>query len=665
MLELGRDITGEFASAESHEWLCTNGIGGFASGTIAGSLARRYHGLLVAALAPPLGRTLLAAKLDEALTYGGVTWELGANRWQSGTIAPEGHRLIERFRLEAGAPVWTYACADALIEKRVWMEQGANTTYVQYRLLRALEPAGLVVKTLVNYRDYHSTTRADGWRMRVDASPDGLVVTAFDGARPLRLLAKAATAEPAHEWYRGFELPRETERGLDHHDDHLHAGTFRATLALDEPLTIVLSAEPAPTVDGESARLGQEKHAARTLARWEKAQSAVLPAPAWVRQLVTAADQFVVSRPLPDVPDGLSVIAGYPWFADWGRDTMISLPGLALATGRPEVAGRVLATFARFIDQGMLPNRFPDGTQAPEYNSVDAALWYVEAVRAYHAATGDDALLARLYPALSDIIGWYRKGTRYGIGQDETDGLLRSGEPGVQLTWMDARVDDRVVTPRTGKAVEINALWHNALRAMAGFAQALARPADEWKAQADRVATGFDRFWNHAESCCFDVLDTPAGNDASIRPNQIFAVSLPASPLAPERQRGVVDTCARRLLTSFGLRSLDPRHPDYRGRYQGGPRERDGTYHQGTVWGWLLGPFALAYFKVYGDAGSARALLEPLGHHLGAYCLGTLGEVFDGDPPHWPGGCPAQAWSVAETLRAWTELAHGPRGRAR
>jgi len=490
-------------------------------------------------------------------------------------------------------------------------------------------------------------------------------VTAFDGARSLRLLAKAATAAPAHEWYRGFELPRETERGLDHHDDHLHAGTFHATLAVDEPLTIVLSAEPAPTVDGESARLGQEKHAARTLARWEKAQSAVLPAPAWVRQLVTAADQFVVSRPLPDVPDGLSVIAGYPWFADWGRDTMISLPGLALATGRPEVAGRVLATFARFIDQGMLPNRFPDGTQAPEYNSVDAALWYVEAVRAYHAATGDDALLGQLYPALSDIVGWYRKGTRYGIGQDETDGLLRSGEPGVQLTWMDARVDDRVVTPRTGKAVEINALWHNALRAMTGFAQALARPADEWKAQADRVATGFDRFWNHAESCCFDVLDTPAGNDASIRPNQIFAVSLPASPLAPERQRGVVDTCARRLLTSFGLRSLEPRHPDYRGRYQGGPRERDGTYHQGTVWGWLLGPFALAYFKVYGDAGSARALLEPLGHHLGAYCLGTLGEVFDGDPPHWPGGCPAQAWSVAETLRAWTELGHGPRGRAR
>ena len=665
MLELGRDITGEFDSAESREWLCTNGIGGFASGTIAGSLARRYHGLLVAALAPPLGRTLVATKLEEVVSYGGATWELGANRWQSGSIAPEGHRFIERFRLEGDVPVWAYACADALLEKRVWMEQGANTTYVQYRLLRALEPAALVIKALVNYRDYHSTTRADGWSMRVEATPHGLVVTAFEGARPLRVLAAAATAEPAHDWYRGFELRRETERGLDHYDDHLHAGTFHATLRRGESLTVVLSTEAEPSLDGGSAGPGGEGHTAEILTRWEKAQPEAARAPAWVRQLVIAASQFFVKRPLPDVPDGLSVIAGYPWFADWGRDTMISLPGLALVTGRPEVAGRVLATFARFVDRGMLPNRFPDGVQAPEYNSVDAALWYVEAVRAYHAATGDDALLARVYPALTDIIGWYRKGTRYGIGQDETDGLLRSGEAGVQLTWMDARVGDRVVTPRTGKAVEINALWHNALCAMAGFARALGRPAGEWQAEAARVASGFDRFWNAAERCCFDVLDTPSGNDPSIRPNQIFAVSLAASPLPPARQRGVVETCARRLLTSFGLRTLDPRHPDYSGRYHGGPRERDSTYHQGTVWGWLLGPFALAHFKVYGDADQARALLDPLGLDLAAYCVGTLGEIFEGDPPHRPGGCPAQAWSVAETLRAWTELVGSRPGQAR
>ena len=665
MLPFGRDITGDFALAESREWLCTNGIGGFASGTLAGSLARRYHGLLVAALAPPLGRTLLAAKLEETLSYGGVTWELGANRWQSGAVAPEGHRYIERFCLESGVPVWTYACADALLEKRVWMEQGANTTYVQYRLLRAFEPAALDIKALVNYRDYHATTRAEGWRMQVDAAPGGLVVTAFDGACQLRLLAEGANAEPAQEWYRGYELRREAERGLDDHDDHLHAATFHASVAPGASITVLLSTEDAPALDGEVAWRRRDRYAAAMLARWETAASEAARAPAWVRQLVLAADQFVVRRSLRKSPEGLTVIAGYPWFEDWGRDTMISLPGLALCTGRPEVARRVLATFARFLDRGMLPNRFPDGAAAPEYNTADAALWYVEAVRAYHAATEDDALLAQLYPALAGIIGWHRKGTRYGVGQDQADGLLRSGEAVVQLTWMDAKVGDWVVTPRTGKAVEINALWYNALRAMALFSRRLKRSPGEWDAEAARVAAGFDRFWNEAERCCFDVLDGPSGNDAAVRPNQIFAVSLASSPLSPERQRNVVEVCARRLLTSFGLRSLDPRHSNYKGHYRGGPTERDGAYHQGTAWGWLLGPFALAHFKVYGDREAALAFLEPLGSHVDAYGVGSLGEVFDGEPPFAPGGCPAQAWSVAETLRAWSELAGGQRRRPR
>ncbi len=665
MLEFGRASTGDLAVAESREWLCTNGIGGFASGTLAGSLARRYHGLLVAALAPPLGRTLLAAKLEEAVTYAGATWELGVNRWENGAVAPEGHRFLERFRLEGGVPAWTYACADALLEKRVWMEQGANTTYVQYRLLRAFEPVALVIKALVNYRDYHATTRAGGWRMQLDAVSGGLVVTAFDGARPLRLLAEGARAEPAHEWYRGYELRREAERGLDHHDDHLHAGTFHASVAPGASLTVVLSTEGDPSLDGKAAWRRQARYAAAMVARWEKAAPGATRSPPWVRQLVLAADQFVVKRPLPDMPNGLSVIAGYPWFGDWGRDTMISLPGLALSTGRPELARRVLATFARFIDRGMLPNRLPDGATAPEYNNADAALWYVEAVRAYHATTDDDAFLAQLYPALADIIAWHRKGTRYGIGQDQADGLLRCGEPGVQLTWMDAKVGDWVVTPRTGKPVEINALWHNALRAMGIFARRLRRSPGEWEAEAARVAAGFDRFWNEVEGCCFDVLDGPSGNDAAVRPNQIFAVSLPSSPLASARQRGVVEMCARHLLTSFGLRSLDPRHPDYKGRYRGGPLERDGAYHQGTAWGWLLGPFALAHLRVYGDREAALALLEPLGRHLDAYGVGSLGEVFDGDPPLSAGGCPAQAWTVAETLRAWGELTGGPRRRSR
>jgi predicted glycogen debranching enzyme len=373
--------------------------------------------------------------------------------------------------------------------------------------------------------------------------------------------------------------------------------------------------------------------------------------------LVLAADQFLVRRPLPDDPDGMSVIAGYHWFGDWGRDTMISLPGLAIATGRPEVAARILTTFARFVDRGMLPNRFPDAGEAPEYNTVDATLWYFDAIRAYHEATGDDALLKQLFPVLEDIIQWHRDGTRYGIGEDKADGLLRSGEPGVQLTWMDAKVGDWVVTPRTGKAVEINALWYNALRSMTAFARRLGQPAERWERLAERVGTGFERFWNEAAGYCFDVVDGPEGDDDALRPNQIFAVSLPESPLSPERQRQVVEACARHLLTSFGLRSLAPGHPQYKGRYGGGPWERDGAYHQGTVWGWLLGPFALAHLRVCKDPTAAGAFLLPMAHHLGDYGVGSIAEIFDGDPPFTPRGCIAQAWSVAETLRAWLEIA--------
>jgi predicted glycogen debranching enzyme len=350
------------------------------------------------------------------------------------------------------------------------------------------------------------------------------------------------------------------------------------------------------------------------------------------------------------------VIAGYPWFGDWGRDTMIALPGLAVATGRTEVAGRILRTFAAFVDRGMLTNRFPDRGEAPEYNTADATLWYFEAIRACHAATGDDGLLKDLFPVLESVVEWHVRGTRYGIAVDPTDGLLRSGEDGVQLTWMDARVGDRVVTPRTGKAVELNALWYNALRAMASFARRLGRSAQRWDDRAARVATGFGRFWSERAGYCHDVIDGPDGDDLSLRPNQIFAVSLPASPLPADRQRGVVDACARHLLTSHGLRSLAPDDARYRGRYGGDPAARDGAYHQGTVWAWLLGPFALAHFRVHGDRDAARAFLEPLAHHLGDHGVGSIAEIFDGDPPFRPDGCIAQAWSVAETLRAWQAL---------
>ncbi|HSB79507.1 MAG TPA: amylo-alpha-1,6-glucosidase, partial [Candidatus Methylomirabilis sp.] len=614
-IDMGREICGHLAAAESREWLCTNGIGGFASGTVAGLLSRRYHGLLVAALKPPLGRTLLVVKLDETAAYDGLARALCTNRWADGSVDPHGYREVERFRLDGTTPVWTYSIADALLEKRVWMEQGANTTYVRYRLLRARAPVALELKALVNYRDYHATTRGDGWRMRVDPVPAGLRVVAFDGAQPYLLLADGAEIQPIHEWYHGVDLSAERERGLDAREDHLHAGTLRGTLAPGATLTCVFSSEAAPSLDGEAAWRRRERHEEQLLDGWRKAHPSMRQAPAWIRQLVLAADQFVVRRPLPDDPGGMSTIAGYHWFGDWGRDTMISLPGLLLSTGRPEVARRILTTFARFVDQGMLPNRFPDAGEAPEYNTVDATLWYFEAIRAYHAMAGDTTLLNQLYPVLEDIVRWHRKGTRYGVAEDPQDGLLRSGEPGVQLTWMDAKIGDWVVTPRTGKAVEINALWFNALCAMGTFARRLGRPAESYDSLAARVREGFGRFWDDAAGYCFDVIDGPDGNDPALRPNQVLAVSLPESALPPERQRQVVDACARSLLTSFGLRSLAPGHPQYRGRYLGGPRERDAAYHQGPAWGWLLGPFALAYLRVYKDAEGARTFLEPMAHH--------------------------------------------------
>jgi predicted glycogen debranching enzyme len=662
-IEWGREVSGRLAVAESREWLATNGIGGFASGTVAGLNRRRYHGLLMAALKPPLGRTLLVAKLDETAEYGGRRRALFTNRWADGTVDPHGYLAIEKFELQGTTPVWTFAIDEALLEKRIFMEQGANTTYVVYRLKRASAPLSLELKALVNYRDYHATTHAGTWRMKVEGVPSGLRVSAFEGAQPFVVLSSRGSAEPAHEWYQDVRLSGEEERGLDALDDELHAGTVRASLEPGESLTLALSTESAPSLDGEAAWKRRQAHEERLLSRWRGAQPAAEDAPRWVEQLVLAADQFVVSRPLADDPEGVSIIAGYHWFGDWGRDTMISLPGLTLSAGRPEVARRTLTTFARFVDQGMLPNRFPDAGEAPEYNTVDATLWYFDAIRAYHEATGDDDLLRELFPLLEDIVRWHRQGTRYGIGEDPSDGLLRSGEPGVQLTWMDAKVGDWVVTPRTGKAVEINALWYNALRVMARFAGRLKRPVKPWESLAGRIAEGFGRFWNQTAGYCFDVIDGPDGNDDALRPNQVFAVSLPESPLSPERQRMVVDACGRHLLTSFGLRSLAPGHPHYQGRYGGGPRERDGAYHQGTVWAFLLGPFAIAHQRVYRDRDLARSFLEPLAHHLSDFGVGSIAEIFDADAPFTPRGCIAQAWSVSETLRAWLELSGRERAR--
>jgi predicted glycogen debranching enzyme len=663
MVDFGREICGFLPAAERREWLITNGIGGFGMGTVAGLLTRRYHGLLIAALKPPLGRTLLLAKLDETIVYDGQNVPLFDNRWTDGTEEPGGYRHLERFHLDGTTPAWSFAIGDALLNKRVWMDPGANTTYIQYHLQRASAPLAMSLKALANYRDYHATTRPGAWQPAIRPVANGLEVSAFDGARPVYLLGREASFRPGGEWYAGFYLCIEDYRGQDETEDALFcAAHIETELRPGERLTIVATAEEL-RLAGRSLELdGQRAYAVRRQYEQELLARAATPGgilavdggqdPA-LKQLVLAADQFIVRRATPDDDDGRTVIAGYPWFSDWGRDTMIALPGLTLTTGRPADAANILRTFAYFVDRGMLPNRFPDAGEVPEYNTVDATLWFFEAIRAYHVATGDDALLADLFPVLQEIIAWHEKGTRFHIQLDPADGLIYAGQEGVQLTWMDAKVGDWVVTPRIGKPVEINALWYNALRVMAGLASHLGRPTGPYETLAGQAQAGFARFWNPAAGHCYDVLDGPAGDDDALRPNQLLAVSLPHSPLTAQQQKAVVDACARHLLTSHGLRSLAQDHAGYIGHYGGNQKLRDAAYHQGTVWGWLIGPFVTAHLRVYGDRALSRTYLQPLLHHLADHGLGSISEIFDGDPPFTPRGCPAQAWSVAELLRCW------------
>jgi predicted glycogen debranching enzyme len=663
-IQFGREICGNLETAESREWLVTNGIGGYASGTMAGGMSRRYHGLLMAALQPPVGRTQLVAWMDEIVRDGGSEFALATHRWASGAVEPKGFQHIQEFRLEGATPVWMYALGDARLEKRVWMQQGENTTYVQYTLLQGSASLSMELKALVNYRGFHATTHAGDWRMRVEAVEHGVKVVAFDGATPFYLLSAGAACDARHEWYRDSFLPEERKRGLDDREDLLFAALLRAKVEVGESLAIVMSTEATPALDGGAARVQRAGHESRLLGAWSAPKQdagADVGVPEWLPQLVLAADQLIVKRALPEEPYGRSVIAGYHWFGDWGRDTMIALPGLTLTTGRADVAKQILLAFARYVDRGMLPNNFPDAGGTLEYNTVDAALWYFEAVRQYFAATGDLPTLQKLFPVLEGMVDAHVKGTRYQIHVDPADGLLYSGEAGVQLTWMDAKIGDWVVTPRTGKAVEINALWINATETMAGFARLLKKSGETYEALSRRAKEAFAKFWNAQRGCCYDVIDAPGlGNDASLRPNQIFAVALPVSPLTPEQQKAVVDICSERLFTPYGLHSLAPGEPGYQGRYGGGPRERDAAYHQGTAWGWLLGPFALAHFRVYRDRAAAMGFFDSIGAAIRSYGVGSLAEIYDGDAPFTPRGCIAQAWSVGEVLRAWTELARAP-----
>jgi predicted glycogen debranching enzyme len=659
MIKFGKEICGDLDAALRREWLETNGLGGFASSSIVGLNTRRYHGLLVAATKPPVGRLVLLSKLEETLFIEGQPFELSANRYP-GVVHPQGFRYLKQFRLDP-FPVFSYEIEGIEIEKTVFMIHGENSTVVQYELKKNNHPERpknlwLEAKPLIAFRDYHSTTHENGaLNPALQEEPGLTAVTPYEGLPTLFLAHNAAELKKAGAWYRSFEYDAERERGLDFTEDLFNPCVLRFDLRSRRQASVIASTDRrdvAHVMEYRLAEITRRRNAARSSPLEDE----------FAGSLAAAADQYIVAR-----GDQKTVIAGYHWFSDWGRDTMIALPGLTLPTGKYEVARSILRTFAQNVDQGMLPNRFPDAGETPEYNTVDATLWFFEAARAYLDYTGDlEFVRNELYPVFADIIAWHIKGTRYGIKVDAS-GLLSSGEQDVQLTWMDAKVGDWVVTPRRGKPVEIQALWYNALCVMEDLARTFGDEAGQkrYRNMATVASWSFNRqFWNEQAGCLYDVTNG-APPDPSIRPNQIFAVSLKHSMLSAERARAVVNKVQEHLLTPYGLRSLAASDPQYRGRYTGGPAERDGAYHQGTVWPWLMGPFVTAYIKVNGDSDAARRQaaewLAPLKAHLADGGLGDIAEIFDGDAPQRPCGCIAQAWSVAEVFRAYVEDVHGLR----
>lgn len=660
IISLGRADCGYFENAIRKEWLVTNGVGGYAAGTIGGLNTRRYHGLLVASLCPPVNRTLLVAKIDPVVQYGSDLYSLFCNEYVDGTIDVHGYRYLESFHLEGLIPTWNYVLADARLEQRIWMAHGYNTTYLTYTLVRAASPLLLRLNPLCTYRNYHNHSHGR-WPVHATAIPGGVEIKASVEAQPYRIVADRGEFQGQGEWYWNFKHRVESLRGLDYSEDLFTPGRFSISLEPGETVTLICSVEPVEPRCGLAALEAERQRQAELLKQ--------VPAhePAWLSQLTLAADQFIVSRSLGTGEVGKTVIAGYPWFSDWGRDAMAALPGLTLVTGRPEVAGCLLRSFVHAIDQGMLPKRFPDNEGEPEYNTVDAMLWFFQALYQYSRTIGNLKLVKELYPILVDAINWHERGARYKIRVDPKDGLLFGGEPGMPVTWMDAKVGDWVVTPRIGKAVEVNALWYNALRIMADFSKRLnkRKAAKRFSQQADVVAANFQkRFWYEAGGYLCDVVDGPGGTsrpdgkryDYRLRPNQILAVSLPFKLLSDEQAKAVVDTCTRYLWTPYGLRTLAVREPAYTGYYGGSQIQRDSAYHQGTAWPWLLGHFVTAHYRVYGDAELARSFLAAMENHLADAGLGSISEIFDGDPPHAPQGCFAQALSVAELLRAWREI---------
>ncbi len=657
---LDAPVLHDLDAAIQREWLVTNGIGGYASGTVMGINTRRYHGLLVAALEPPLGRAVMLAKVDEVASVGGQAYELGANEFHPGVIHPQGYTALDAVALEGQIPVFRYRVGANVLEKRIWLAHGRNTTYVTYTHVTGDEPITLTIRLFTALRDFHALERgSDETRPAVALHDAGhATVSSPRDAPPLHLFCGGGAAfEPRDEWYWNYVYREERARALDYVEDLYHPLDCAAAIAPGESACLIASVEPLERIERDAERALNEE-SARAAALVEHA--AIDPsADPFGAQLVIAADQCLVERTLAEGEESLTVIAGYPWFGDWGRDTMISLPGLALATNRADAARDLLRTFGAYVSEGMIPNRFPDVGAAPEYNTVDATLWYFQALHAYLEATGDEALLRELLPALDEIVHRYYHGTRYNIHVDPADGLVWAGEPGVQLTWMDVKAGDWLPTPRMGKPVEIQALWYNALCLLERWREGNGKPAGEIVEWRKAVEQHFmRRFWYAEGGYLYDVIDGPDGeDDPALRPNQLFALSLPHSLVPAAAARQVLKVVDATLLTPAGLRSLAPGDAQYRGRYGGSLWEREGSYHNGTVWGWLIGPYLDALLRYEGDEDAARNVLNGFVVQMTEGALGTISEVFDGDAPHAPCGCYAQAWSVAEVLRHWRALA--------
>ncbi len=658
MIELASDICGNLEVATGREWLETNGLGGYASSTIIGLNTRRYHGLLVAATNPPTERMVLLSKLEETLVIGDQRFGLGVNRYP-GAIHPQGYQFLQRFRLDP-FPRWTYRAGGVELEKAVCMIHGENTVIVRYLVTptdgRKDVPISLELRPLIAFRDHHALTHENPALDSSFSDDAGSIrLQPYSSLNPMYLSHSADAVEPTGYWYRGFEYWMEQERGLDFREDLFNPCALRHSFAPGSSMFVIASTVPHEVSEAEGLiRCEIDRRTALVPATY-KGNPLLDP-------LYRAADRFIVAR-----GDQKTIIAGYHWFTDWGRDTMIALPGLTVATGRYEIARSILQEFAKYVDYGMIPNRFPDAGEAPEYNTVDATLWYFEAVRAYVEQTNDlDFVRKNLYDVLIGIVDWHVRGTRYGIRVDD-DGLLTSGTEGEQLTWMDARVGDWVVTPRRGKPVEIQALWYNAVCVLEELSYRFEAygTAGKYAKMASKAKRSFrTHFWNAETDCLFDVIDGDT-RDGSIRPNQLIAVSLRYSMVTRERALKILRVVERDLVTPYGLRSLAPSDPKYVGQYGGDPKRRDGAYHQGTVWSWLMGPYISALLRVHKGSSTVKAkangLLEPFTEHLYHAGLGQVSEIFDGDPPHTPRGCIGQAWSVGELLRVAVSLDPRPR----